>query len=395
MSYGSKSRPPPPNWSSISCRLYNCPSNATKEKSSVSVRLKNATSPFFAASTKLVSAAISVCSSGLSVLAGAFACPTPPTARAQPIRITKTTNPYFIPVSLPRVSKTHFSFRGSLLPQAIRHSVDRCSPKQFVVPRINARPSNSVVPWINALPRTLSFRRSEVLPRQFVIPRSEVLPKQFVIPRSEATRNLLFSRHTRTSLAATPAFGGRSASSAAITTPLDDGLEPLRYLNADSSLSLNPPRQLPARHRNLLPRRQILHRKRIRLHFILTHNKNVLRPRLRRRFKRFFQPEALVSQLDHQIMLPQLARQPRRLPIHPRHRSHIHIRLPQHALGRLLQRHHQPVFPNRKPNPRSRRSAQRLRKPVIPSPAQDRVLRPQRPMRELERRPRVVVEPAH
>jgi hypothetical protein len=37
----------------MSCRLYNCPSNWTKEKSSVSVRLKNATSPFLAASTKL------------------------------------------------------------------------------------------------------------------------------------------------------------------------------------------------------------------------------------------------------------------------------------------------------------------------------------------------------
>ena len=33
---------------------YNCPSKATKEKSSVNVRLKNAMSPFFAASTKLI-----------------------------------------------------------------------------------------------------------------------------------------------------------------------------------------------------------------------------------------------------------------------------------------------------------------------------------------------------
>jgi len=53
--------------------------------------------------------------------------------------------------------------------------------------------------------------------------------------------------------------------------------------------------QLRPRNRHLLARRQILQRKRIRLHFILTDNENVLRPSLRRRLKRFLQPEPVVS----------------------------------------------------------------------------------------------------
>jgi hypothetical protein len=66
------------------------------------VRLKNDTSPFLAASTKLFSEFIRVCSSGLKGLAGAFACPAAATAKLQQSKITKTTKLFFIAFSLTR-----------------------------------------------------------------------------------------------------------------------------------------------------------------------------------------------------------------------------------------------------------------------------------------------------
>src|SRR5215472_5662727 len=69
----------------MSCRLKSSPSKETKEKSSVSVRLKKATSPFFAASTKLFSAASSVGTMGLSGFSGA-------TAVCAPARLTTLAN---------------------------------------------------------------------------------------------------------------------------------------------------------------------------------------------------------------------------------------------------------------------------------------------------------------
>src|ERR1700674_4355341 len=125
---------------------------------------------------------------------------------------------------------------------------------------------------------------------------------------------------------------------------------------------LNPPRQPHPRDRNLFPRRQILQRKLIRLHFILAHNQDVLRSRLGRRLKRFLQPKRLISQLDYPSTPPHLPRQRPCLAIHLRpERSNVNIRLAHHTLSRLFQRHHQPVFANRKPDPRSRRPAERFR----------------------------------
>src|SRR5208337_1327117 len=56
--------------------------------------------------------------------------------------------------------------------------------------------------------------------------------------------------------------------------------------------------------------------------------------------------------------------------------------------------HDQPVFADGETNSRRGRPAERLGKPVITPAAEDRVLRPQRAMRELERRARVVIEAA-
>src|SRR5450631_4284551 len=151
----------------MSCRSYNCPSNWTKEKSSVSVRLKYATSPFFAASTKLFSAAISVASSGLRGLAGAFACPTRATVTAQQSRIMKTTKPYFIPVSLLRLSKKQFVTPCAKLSCSSCHS-ERSSLTHLVIP--------SEAPL-----RILSFRGAK-------------LSLGILSFRAKA-RNLLFSRH--------------------------------------------------------------------------------------------------------------------------------------------------------------------------------------------------------
>ena len=50
-----------------------------------------------------------------------------------------------------------------------------------------------------------------------------------------------------------------------------------------------------------------------------------------------------------------------------------------------LQRKHEPVFPNRKTDARSRRPAQCFRKPVVTSAAKDRILRAQRSVGEFKR----------
>src|SRR5579872_6294355 len=191
----------------MSCRSYNWPSNETKEKSSVSVRLKNAISPFFAASMKFFSDAINVCSSGVRGLAGALACPAPATLSAlQDRRIIRTTNPCFMPAS--RLS----SIRLNLLTQFRPISRVFCGEWEL---------------WL-----------------------------------------FCYDRDLRT----------------------------------------NPRGQLSTRNRNLLAGGQILQRKHIRRHFVLAHDQDVLRPDLRRRFKRLLQPEGVIAQLNDQIMPPQLAR---------------------------------------------------------------------------------------
>ncbi len=54
-------------------------------------------------------------------------------------------------------------------------------------------------------------------------------------------------------------------------------------------LPQNPLHQLRAQNRDLLPRRQMLERKRVGGHFIAAHNEEVSRPNSVGRFKRFFQ----------------------------------------------------------------------------------------------------------
>src|SRR6266581_7200079 len=81
----------------MSWRSYSCPSKETNEKSSVRVRLKKATSRFLAASIKLRSASIRVCSKGFDGWAGGFPCPAPAREKEQHSKIVRATKPYFIP----------------------------------------------------------------------------------------------------------------------------------------------------------------------------------------------------------------------------------------------------------------------------------------------------------
>src|SRR5271154_4013772 len=75
MSYGvSSSRPESPRLSAASCPSSSLPSIPTREKSSASVRLKNAPSSFFLAAIKFFSLAITVCSSGPKDFAAAGVC---------------------------------------------------------------------------------------------------------------------------------------------------------------------------------------------------------------------------------------------------------------------------------------------------------------------------------
>ena len=52
-----------------------------------------------------------------------------------------------------------------------------------------------------------------------------------------------------------------------------------------------------------------------RRHFILAHNKDVLRPSFRRGFEGLLQAEVLVSEFDDQIVMAQLAGESRRLQV--------------------------------------------------------------------------------
>src|SRR5271166_5857887 len=79
----------------MSWRSYNWPSKATNEKSSASVLLKNATSPFLAASMKFFSSFISVCSRALGALS-VFARPTFAKATLPHRTRMNTAQPYFI-----------------------------------------------------------------------------------------------------------------------------------------------------------------------------------------------------------------------------------------------------------------------------------------------------------
>src|SRR5580692_3102738 len=191
----------------MSWRSPSSPPKSTRVKSLASVRLKNATSPFFAASMKVFSAVINVCSSGVSGLAGALACPAK--AKPQHSRIMTPTMAYFIPVSLLRL------FR-----------------KQFVTLSIDA-----FAKLCQTAGRT---------------------PERFCHSEQRSARRFL------------------------------------AHVDA-ASRSTNPRRQVPARHLHLFTGLQILHGERVSLHFILADNQDVLRARLRGRFKRLFQPEGVIS----------------------------------------------------------------------------------------------------
>src|SRR5579864_3088634 len=95
-----------------------------------------------------------------------------------------------------------------------------------------------------------------------------------------------------------------------------------------------PRRQVSACDCNLLARGEILYGESIRLHFVLTHDEDVLRADFRRGLERFLQAKSVVSQFHDQIVAPQLACQPRSIAVQPGHGSNINNGLAQHALDR-------------------------------------------------------------
>src|SRR5580700_11008751 len=100
------------------------------------------------------------------------------------------------------------------------------------------------------------------------------------------------------------------------------------------TIAPQPCRQVSPYDRHLLPGGEILQSKGILLHFVLTHDKDVLRADFRRGFERFLQAESVVSQFNDQIVASQLARQPRRIAVQPSHGSNINNGLAQRALDR-------------------------------------------------------------
>src|ERR1700756_67413 len=115
------------------------------------------------------------------------------------------------------------------------------------------------------------------------------------------------------------------------------------------TIAPEPRRQVAACNCNLLARGEILYGESIRLHFVLTHDEDVLRADFRRGLERFLQAESVVSQFHDQIVTPPLACQPCRLAVQPGHGSNINNGLAQHALSRsfFLKRHDKAILANR------------------------------------------------
>src|ERR1700756_3647654 len=88
-------------------------------------------------------------------------------------------------------------------------------------------------------------------------------------------------------------------------------------------LAPEPRRQVAACNCNLLARDEILYGENIRLHFVLTHDEDVLRADFRRGLERFLQAETFASQSHDQVVAPQLACHPRRITVHSGHGSDV------------------------------------------------------------------------
>ena len=78
-------------------------------------------------------------------------------------------------------------------------------------------------------------------------------------------------------------------------------------------------------------------------------------------------------------------------------RSNVEVEAGHAGAGRrLLQRHDQAILADRKPDPgRPHLRAQRFRQSIVAPAAQHGILRAERAVRDLERRARIVIQPAH
>src|ERR1019366_2914084 len=133
-------------------------------------------------------------------------------------------------------------------------------------------------------------------------------------------------------------------------------------------------------------------------HLVFADDEDISRPHLVSGLERLFYTKRLVSEIDHQIVTAQFASQAGGFTIHARaERSNINVGLAEHRLRRrgLGQRKHQPVFSDGKANARSGRSAEGFRQPVVSAAAENRVLRPQRPMRKFKSGFLVVIQASH
>src|SRR6476659_4325267 len=152
--------------------------------------------------------------------------------------------------------------------------------------------------------------------------------------------------------------------------------------------------ELRARNLGLNAGGEVLHGKDTGLKLVLAQDDNGPRD-LVGSLERFLEPKAAITKLDVEASVAKLPRKVECGRVQAfTQRSDVGVCLLRRRSLKSQQRQNQAVLAHCEADSGSLGSADRLAQPVVAPTAQQRVLRSQPPMRELKRRPRVVVEPA-
>src|SRR5262249_32620943 len=174
------------------------------------------------------------------------------------------------------------------------------------------------------------------------------------------------------------------------------GITFYKYVDGFDESGRERTRQPVARNRLLLAAREILDGEHPGAELVFAGDQGVSSPESAGGFERLLQAEGFVTEFDDEILAAQLAGQPGGFSIHARSQgSDVDIGLGKYLLGGFAQRHDEAIFADGETDAGGLRASQGFGEAIVAAAAQNRVLRAQGAVRELECGAGVVIETAH